>query len=66
MSDRRKFNESHQEGLAEEAVRLRSAAELLPPGPVRDAVLRRARWAETSLSLDDWLNSPGLQPPTGR
>ena len=36
----------------------------LPPGPERDALIRKARQADTASHLDDWANSPGLQPPT--
>jgi hypothetical protein len=35
----------------------------LPPGPERDAALRKIRQAETAAHLDDWANSPELQPP---
>jgi hypothetical protein len=37
---------------------------LLPPGAVRDELIRRARQAETGSHLTEWLTSPGLQPPT--
>jgi len=29
----------------------------------RDALLRKARQAETAANIDEWLDSPGLQPP---
>lgn len=62
---RRRFKQtiSLEERLAEEARRLREEAELLPHGPVRDEALRKARQAETSSHLSEWLRSPGLQPP---
>ena len=65
MKHRRRFKQttSLEERLAEEARRLREEAELLPHGPVRDAALRRARQAETGSRINDWLRSPGLQPP---
>lgn len=50
--------------LAEEAQRLRDVAKLLPPGPARDAVLRKADQAETAAHMMEWLSSPGLKPPT--
>jgi hypothetical protein len=62
MFNRRRFEQLETDlkcRLAEEAKRLREAAELLPPGAVRDAALRRARQAETGSRL----RSPGLQPP---
>ena len=49
--------------LLEEAQNLREEAKLLPYGPLRDAVLMKARQAETAAHMDDWLASPGLQPP---
>lgn len=52
-----------EDHLADEAIRLREEAKLLPPGAVRDATLRRARQAETGSRINAWLNSPGLQTP---
>ena len=49
--------------LAEEAVRLRDEAKLLPPGPTRDELVRRARQAEIGSHMSEWLRSPGLQRP---
>jgi hypothetical protein len=40
----------------------RKAADL-PPGTEQNDLLRRARQAETAAHLDEWVNSPGLQPP---
>jgi hypothetical protein len=51
------------ERLADEARLLREEAKLLPPRAVHDAVIRKARQAYTAAHLDDWANSPGLQPP---
>ena len=47
-----------EERLADEARRLREEAELLPPGAVREAALRRARQAETGLHMSEGLRSP--------
>jgi hypothetical protein len=63
MSRRFKETQSIEEWLADEAKRLHEEAELLPPDPIRDAVERRARQAETGAHISDWLRSPGLQPP---
>ncbi|WP_426527910.1 hypothetical protein [Bradyrhizobium sp. McL0615] len=54
---------SLRERLLEEAQTLREQARLLPFGPVRDAALKKARQAEAAAHMDDWLASPGLQPP---
>ena len=42
---------------------LKAKAAELRPGPERDALLKRARQAETASHIDEWANSPGLQPP---
>jgi hypothetical protein len=65
MFNRRRFEptDTLERSLSEEAKRLREAAELLPPGAVRDAALRRAREAETGSHISEWLRSPGLKPP---
>jgi hypothetical protein len=62
---RRRFEQiqSLEERLAEEAKRLREEAKLLPPGAVRDELVRKARRAETGSHLTEWLTSPGLRPP---
>jgi hypothetical protein len=66
--ERRRFKqiESLEARLAEEAKRLREEAKLLPPGAVREEILRRARQAETGSHISEWLSSPGLQPPKHR
>lgn len=38
-------------------------ARALPPGLIRDEMVRRARQKLIALHLDEWLSSPGLQPP---
>jgi hypothetical protein len=43
---------------------LRDQAAKLPPGPEREALIKKARQADTASHLDEWANSPGLQPPT--
>lgn len=40
----------------------RDKAKLLA-GPEREALIEKARRAETVAHIDDWMNSPGLQPP---
>jgi hypothetical protein len=64
--ERRHFKQikSVEEGLSEEAKRLRAEAKLLPPGTERDALIRKARQAEIASRMNEWLTSPGLQPPT--
>jgi hypothetical protein len=52
-----------QDRLAIHALRLKEEAQALRPGPERDAMIRRARQAETASHVDEWLLSPGLQAP---
>jgi hypothetical protein len=53
-----------EERLAEEAIKFNEAAEKQPPGSTaRELLLRRARQAETASHINNWINSPGLQPP---
>jgi hypothetical protein len=62
---RRRFKQSKslEERLSEEAKRLRAEAKLLPPGAVRDEMIRKAQQAETGSRINEWLTSPGLRPP---
>lgn len=48
-----------EERLIEHATRLREEAKTLPPGIVREAILRRAEQAETGAHMSQWLGSPG-------
>ncbi|MBP2433983.1 MULTISPECIES: hypothetical protein [Bradyrhizobium] len=61
--NRTKHTKTFEERLAEEAARFRDAAAQLQPCTQRDLYLRRARQAETAAHINDWLMSPGLQPP---
>jgi hypothetical protein len=62
---RRRFNQtiSLSDRLKTFADELKAKASELRPGPERDALLKRARQADTASHIDDWANSPGLQPP---
>jgi hypothetical protein len=65
MQKRRRFKQtsSLEERLAEAARLLRAKARLLPPGPEREVLLRKAQQDEAASHMSEWLNSPGLQPP---
>ena len=52
-----------EQRLFEEAKRLREAADLLPAGPTRDAMLTKARRTEVIAHLYEWINSRGSQSP---
>jgi hypothetical protein len=62
---RRRFKQTEilEVRLAEEAKRLREEARSLPQGAAREALLRKARQAETGSHMSEWLRSPGLRPP---
>jgi hypothetical protein len=49
--------------LRQEAERWRAEAEKLPPGTERRDLEKKARQAETAARIEEWLKSPGLQPP---
>lgn len=48
-----------EERLVEHATLLREEAKALLPGPVRDAILRRAEQAETAADMGQWLRLAG-------
>jgi len=52
-----------EERLRVQAQADRERAEALPPCRERDELLLRARHAETTSHLTEWLNSSGLRPP---
>jgi hypothetical protein len=45
------------------ATEAREKAKSMPPGAEKEDLLRRARQADTTSRLDDWINSRGLQSP---
>ena len=57
---------SFQDRLSEFASDAREEADKLPPGAERDEMLSKASRADTAAHLDDWANSPGLQPPKSK
>jgi len=54
---------SLKERLASFAKEVRVKASRLPPGAERDTLLKKASQADTAAHLEEWANSPGLQPP---
>ena len=65
MQRRQRFkqNLSLRDRLTAWANEVRERAKTLPPGAERDALFRKASQADTAAHLDEWANSPGLQPP---
>ena len=60
---RSKQTKSLKDRLALFAKENRDKASLLPPCREREGLLKRASRADTASHLDDWANSPGLEPP---
>ena len=54
---------SLKDRLASFSKKLKAKATELRPGPERDALLKKARVADTASHIDEWANSPGLRPP---
>jgi hypothetical protein len=54
---------SIQERLATFAKEMREKAARLPSGPEKEDLIQRARQAETTSQLDEWVNSAGLRAP---
>ncbi|MDA9500863.1 hypothetical protein [Bradyrhizobium sp. CCBAU 11357] len=65
MFKRRRFKQqlTLQDRLSAWVKQVREEASKLPPGPERDALLKKARQADVANHLSDWVKSPGLQPP---
>jgi hypothetical protein len=64
MQRRRRFkqNISLHDRLAAWANQVRQEAEKIPPGPEREALLKKAEQADTAYHFEDWADSPGLKP----
>jgi len=63
MFDQRSFNDTFKDRLVSFAKDIRDKASLLPPGMEQDDLLQKARQTDIALQMDEWLSSPGLQPP---
>jgi hypothetical protein len=61
--NRRKQTVPFDERLQTVAREARQAAQLLPQGPERDVLLKKASQAETAVRINGWLASPGLRSP---
>jgi hypothetical protein len=49
--------------IAAEKARLEAQVSHLPPGPQKDRLLKKISQLETASHVNEWLTSPGLQPP---
>ena len=62
---RRKRSVPHtlEDQIAAEKARCIQALEGMPQGPERAALEKKMRQLETASHMNEWLTSPGLQPP---
>jgi hypothetical protein len=65
MSRRSRFEQSIplKDRLSAFIRAMRERAALIPPGPEREEMLKKAKRAEAAQEIEDWANSSGLQPP---
>jgi hypothetical protein len=56
-----KHTATFDERLAEAATHLKELALKVPPGKEQEALMKRARQAETAAHINEWLTSPGLR-----
>jgi hypothetical protein len=59
--NRKKHTVSFDERLHRAASEARTAAQQLPLGQERDALLKRARQSEAAAHINEWLSLPDLQ-----
>jgi hypothetical protein len=63
MQRRRTKPHRFEDQIAVEKARLEAQVASLLPGPRRDALLKKISQLETAAHINEWLMSPGLQPP---
>ncbi len=60
---RRQSVSRFEKNIAAEKAKLEAQVAELKPGPEREALLKKMSQLETALHVNEWLSSPGLQPP---
>jgi hypothetical protein len=63
MKRRWSVSQTFEDRIAAEKARLEAQVADVPHGPVRDDMLKKIRQLETASHVNEWLTSPGLQPP---
>jgi hypothetical protein len=63
MKRRRSVSQTFEDRIAAEKAKLEARAAKLKSGPEQDALLRKIGQLETASHINEWLASPGLQPP---
>ena len=64
MQRRRSVPHTFEDRIAAEKAKLEAQIAQLRPGPQMDGILKKIRQLETASHMNQWLSSPGLQPPT--
>jgi hypothetical protein len=64
MQRRRSKPHTFEGRISAERARVEQAAEKLPIGPQKDALLKKIDQLDKALRINAWLCSPGLQAPT--
>lgn len=64
MQRRRSAPHTFEDRIAAEKAKLEAQVAKLKPGPQMDALREKIRQLETASHMNEWLSSPGLQPPT--
>jgi hypothetical protein len=63
MQRRRSIPHTFEDRIAAEKAKLEAQVAKLKPGPQMDALRKKIRQLETASHMNEWLSSPGLQPP---
>ena len=63
MPHRRSIPHTFEDRIEAEKARLEAQVARLRPSPKKDEMLERIRQLETAAHINEWLSSPGLQPP---
>jgi hypothetical protein len=63
MQRRRSIPHTFEDQIAVEKARLEAQVAKLKPGPRKDGLLRKIGQLDTASHINEWLTSPGLQPP---
>lgn len=64
MKRRRSIPHTFEENIEAEKAKVQAQVAKLKPGPQMDSLLKKIRQLETASHVNEWLTSPGLQPPT--
>ena len=63
MKRRQSIPDSFEAKIAAEKARLEAQVANVSHGQLRDELLRKIRQLETAAHINEWVSSPGLQPP---